>query len=518
MSQATFADLKREFGQVLVERDREIYLGLIAVVAREHLFMLGPPGTGKTALASMLGRAVPGGFFEILLSKFTEPSEVFGPLSVKGLMERDEYRRSTAGYMPDCRLVMLDEVWKASSAILNNLLTILNERVFDNGGVREVTRVGTVFGASNEMPADDSLAAIYDRFMLRCEVAPVSDSMKLLNITKGDIPQISEEYLLQMQQAADAVQVSSDVHRALVFIRDTLRGQGIVISDRRFLRSVGLVRASAAIAHRSIAAPQDLKILAYCFWVTPDQAPAVKLVVEDVVNQFQSQLGTGAQTASPAVPAQMMSAMSAANPTMPVPLRGGSGSTNVGAATRVGSPHAGSATFNTPPVFQAPNVAGNAPGIPVGSRGNPNRAKPKHVPQFTAEQLRSMGQTAPGTYTQVGSPQQSAAPGAVQFSAPSQPVAPTAPRQAPSQAPPMPSNGKPAMNFSKYTKEELNQWIIARMCKIAAVDMAWDTDLEASLSEAQARIARDPTYTIPEKETVQNALRGIADARRRAGI
>lgn len=494
MSQVTFADVKHEIGQVLFERDREIYLSLVAIVAREHLFMLGPPGTGKTALAGMWGRAIPGGFFEILLSKFTEPSEVFGPLSVKGLMERDEYRRNTAGYMPDCRISMLDEIWKASSAILNSLLTILNERQFDNGGIRETTRVGTVFGASNEMPADASLGAIYDRFMLRCEVAPVTDSMKLLSIPTAKIPQISEEYLLQMQQAADNVHVSSDVHRALVFIRETLKTRGITISDRRFRKSIGLIQASAAIAHRQVAAPQDLKILAYCFWVTPDQAPMVKLVVEDVVKQFQQQVGVVPDIAP------------VNNPTLaavtPAPVR----STSLVPAG---------------PAFQSPTLPGSAaPGIPVGSRGNPNRLKPKHVPQYTPEQLRAMGQAGqpvPAAYTQVGSPpsQSVQAPQPARFTPPSLPV-PAAPSATSSK---VPNASKPTKNFSGYTKEELNQWIIRRMCSISATEMATDTDLGAAIEDAQARIARDPSaYSIPERNTIENALKGIADARRREGI
>ncbi len=176
----------------LVERDVPIRLALLAAVAGEHLLLVGPPGTAKSLVARRLGQAFVGTtYFERLLTRFTVPEELFGPLSIKAL-EQDRYVRQTAGYLPTASVAFIDEIFKANSAILNALLTLLNEREFDNGTKREKVPLIAVIAASNELPEGAELDALYDRFLLRLHVGPVSEAGfdALLGLSSGecDVP------------------------------------------------------------------------------------------------------------------------------------------------------------------------------------------------------------------------------------------------------------------------------------------------------------------------------------------
>ena len=170
-----YLDLERDLNSVLFERDEAIRCALVALLTRQHIVLLGPPGTAKsmlvTELANRISPATGGGLrsFVWLMTRFTTPEELFGPISVQG-MKKDEYRRILTNKLPEAELVFLDEVFKANSAVLNALLTILNERQFDNGPARLAVPLISLFGASNEMPQGEDLAALWDRFALRVMV------------------------------------------------------------------------------------------------------------------------------------------------------------------------------------------------------------------------------------------------------------------------------------------------------------------------------------------------------------
>lgn len=281
----------RSFGRVyawlkneLIDRETEVRLALTCLVAQQHLFLLGPPGTGKSYLAILIGRALGknSGFFQLLLTRFTDPSEVFGPVSVKDLVQGDRFGRKTQGYLPTAECAFLDEIWKSSSAILNSLLTIVNERVYDNGGRREKVPLKTLFSASNELPQDEALDALYDRFLVRREVRPVRDPLLLLDRQDpGEAP--SFEHLQVIQEACRKVEIPNDVKLAMKAIKDRLlREERIEIGDRRFQQSASLVRACAILdGGREEAKPEDLVVLAHSWWRTPDQFLTVSRIVNE---------------------------------------------------------------------------------------------------------------------------------------------------------------------------------------------------------------------------------------------
>src|SRR3954451_5304143 len=152
-----------------VQRDEVIDLIALALVAGEHLFLYGPPGTAKSALIRHFARAVQGRYFEYMLTRFSEPNEIFGPIDI-GKLREGTMMTVTKGMLPEAEFVFLDELFNANSAILNNLLTVLNERIYRRGIESHRLPLLSLFSASNHLPEDDALMALFDRFLLRCHV------------------------------------------------------------------------------------------------------------------------------------------------------------------------------------------------------------------------------------------------------------------------------------------------------------------------------------------------------------
>ncbi len=297
MSESIVARLRREVIEPLkrriVGRDEVIDLIALALVAGEHLFLHGPPGTAKSALIRHFARAVRGRYFEYMLTRFSEPNEIFGPVDIAQLRE-GRVVTVTTGMLPEAEFVFLDELFNANSAILNNLLTVLNERVYRRGAVTHRLPLLSLFSASNHLPEDEALRALFDRFLLRCHVDNLArEAMPELlhagwalergepeesSVTAGDLDALrGGVFRVDLTPAAEA-------YREAVF---KVRDLGIAFTDRRAVKVLKLLAASAVLCGRDRARPSDLWVLRYV-WDREEQIQALAALVNGILEQHEA--------------------------------------------------------------------------------------------------------------------------------------------------------------------------------------------------------------------------------------
>lgn len=291
----------------LLERDMEVRLMLLAALCGEHLLLLGPPGTAKSELSRRLSSLTGGEYFERLLTRFSVPEELFGPLSIKGL-ERDEYNRKTEGYLPTAEVAFIDEIFKANSAILNALLTLLNERLFDNGNERLPVPLLCLVGASNELPESEELDALYDRFLIRKSVEQVSkgqlgDLARLAakntnRLRNNDAPSAGvgsiknlkdltlDDFKSTAKDAIDHIDISDEIIDLMTELRNYLQDKcepPIYVSDRRFMKSVNMMQVAAFADNRSHVSEADCLLLEFVMGNKPDDSQKVRSKVLDIL-------------------------------------------------------------------------------------------------------------------------------------------------------------------------------------------------------------------------------------------
>jgi MoxR-like ATPase len=283
LAMTTLPELRAQLKSAFVGRDAEIDGILTAIIARTHVLLLGPPGTAKSLLTTTFCNALGGQYFELLLAKQSTPDELFGSIDVEALDKGQGVKRDTRGMMPEAHVAFLDEIFKANSAILNSLLTLLNERKFKNyGGATQQVPLQICVGASNEYPEDSSLEALYDRFQLRfwTEYVPTrSMAMRLLTCSDpadAVTAKLSLGDIATLQVLCKTVEVPANILEELLDIRESMaREHGIVVSDRRLRQSLRLIQARAMLNGRTKATSRDLMVLADSLWHRHDQRPAV---------------------------------------------------------------------------------------------------------------------------------------------------------------------------------------------------------------------------------------------------
>lgn len=286
------AELKARY----LERDEVIDGAFCALLTGSHLLLVGPPGTAKSQLANDVCRRIEGAhYFQWLLTKFTTPEELFGAVSLKGL-ENDEYRRVTAGKLPEAHIVFLDEIFKASSSILNTLLTVMNERIFYNGTEKTAIPLITLFGASNELPSEeDELEALYDRFLLRYVVDYIKEDFRFLKMLNSDDGEtggltITSSELESCAAGAREVAVPSNILKLISRIRKELAKKGIVPSDRRYKHSVSLLKARAYLEGRGSVSEEDLRLFENVLWREPGERAEIQSVIHQSLHGYKDRL------------------------------------------------------------------------------------------------------------------------------------------------------------------------------------------------------------------------------------
>ena len=294
-----FKLLLREMNRGIYEKETEISLSLLAALAGESIILLGPPGVAKSMVARQLKTAFRDArSFEYLMSRFSTPDEIFGPVSIQKLKTSDTYERAVDGYLPTADVVFLDEIWKAGPAIQNTLLTVINEKLFRNGNREMCLPLKLLVAASNELPAKgEGLEALWDRFVIRIESRPIKlekNFRAMLLEVKSEKRRVknsnaitSEEYE-QWSKAIDKVGVKEEVLDAISSIRKSLRAvnvdeaaerRNIYVSDRRWKNIIRLLRTSAFIQDREDVSICDMLPIYHCLWQEPEERDAIRSIV-----------------------------------------------------------------------------------------------------------------------------------------------------------------------------------------------------------------------------------------------
>lgn len=292
--------LLKALSQGVYEKEHIIAMALLCAVAGESIFLLGPPGTAKSLVARRLKLAFKEGqSFEYLMSRFSTPDEIFGPVSISLLKNEDRYERVVDGFLPTATVVFLDEIWKASPSIQNALLTVLNEHIFQNGRDTICLPMKLLIAASNELPAEDEgLEALWDRFLVRMVSNGIQNEKtfyKMIRQQSFETPAVEEGSLITEEQyniwqkEIDAIDIPDEICDIITLIRksfneeiqkDEINKMNYYVSDRRWKKCVHLMQTSAFLNGRKSIDMTDIPILMHCLWNKAETIPTVIDVTE----------------------------------------------------------------------------------------------------------------------------------------------------------------------------------------------------------------------------------------------
>lgn len=292
--QIQLQQLRDELRARFPERQEVIDGTLAAILCREHVLLLGPPGTAKSALVRSIAHTFGGNYFERVLTKHTVAEELLGPLCPQAL-EEGRFVHAPVAMLPQAHLALVGDVFTASSSVLNVLLPLMDERVFIDDGAPIPIPLISLFGTTTGLPENGAQEALLDRFILRFEVDYLQRPSSFRDVLTAPEPITSSVLgmvvLHAMQADIDNVKVTADTLDALVVLRDALKSEGVVASDRRWKKSLRLVQASAFLAGEAQTCPEDLSVLMDVLWNHPRERPRVARVVGRLVSPVAFQAG-----------------------------------------------------------------------------------------------------------------------------------------------------------------------------------------------------------------------------------
>jgi len=297
--------IKDALNKKFYEREEEIEGMLVALLSGQHVLLIGEPGTGKSLLSMELANIINGSeYFQWLLTKYTTPEELFGALSLKEL-EKGVHVRNVNDKLPEAHLAFLDEIFKSNSAILNSLLTLINERIFYNNGTPIESPLISLIGASNEYPEEDEgLEAMFDRLLLRYEVKQIRDRNNFVEMLKDKskdikVPSITINELYDVQMHTQNIIVSDKIYETIADICQELEDEGIRPSARRVKNSIQAIKAKTYIDGRTHTEEKDLNILSHILWndiyEKEDAVEVIKKYSQDNVENILDRVRTESQ-------------------------------------------------------------------------------------------------------------------------------------------------------------------------------------------------------------------------------
>lgn len=285
-----FQAIEDDLRKILVEMDQEIHGSVLATITGTHIFFLGIPGVSKSYLVNHLLARIGGArSFALLMGNFTTPEDVFGPLDVAAL-KNSHYRRLLTGYMADSHFVWLDEWTRANDSILNAMLEITNERMYKHDGRKITVPLLSMFCASNALPGNDDLNAIYDRVLQRYEVRAIQEPANFERMLQIEAalatvePIVTLDDIYAAQEAVRAVPVAPAVYTALTEIRHELKDVNIEPSDRRFKQAVILLQAEAWLEGFPRVEVDQVLVLSNVLWDQPEQVIAIDKILSEKAN------------------------------------------------------------------------------------------------------------------------------------------------------------------------------------------------------------------------------------------